>query len=360
MRRVTYSVVARDPETGAFGVAVQSHFFSVGAVGAVGRGRRGRGRDAGVRGAELRTARARTHARRRVGGRRRSPRSSPPTRARRRARSRWSTTPGRAAAHTGDSCVAYAGHRTSATGWSVQANMMRNATVPDAMAEAFVGDAGRPRRPPARRARRGRSRGRRRPRAAVGRARSCRRPRPTAACRPARCSGSTSRTTNARSSSCAVSSRCTAATSCSTPRFERAAGRRPRRRGARRSNTRSSSRPTSSEIRFWLGGVAHAVRRSPRPADARRAVRREPRLARADPAARRRSGVIPDLPGVVELLTDRRSLAPPPRVASTARCVVDRAEAGVHRVDRQMARAGRAPTADVVDQLRRLRRRRSS
>ena len=29
---MTYSVVARDPETGAFGVAVQSHYFSVGAV----------------------------------------------------------------------------------------------------------------------------------------------------------------------------------------------------------------------------------------------------------------------------------------------------------------------------------------
>src|SRR6478736_384100 len=29
---VTYSVVARDPGTGAFGVAVQSHFFAVGAV----------------------------------------------------------------------------------------------------------------------------------------------------------------------------------------------------------------------------------------------------------------------------------------------------------------------------------------
>ena len=29
---MTYSVVARDPESGAFGVAVQSHFFSTGAV----------------------------------------------------------------------------------------------------------------------------------------------------------------------------------------------------------------------------------------------------------------------------------------------------------------------------------------
>jgi len=29
---MTYSLVARDPETGDLGVAVQSHFFSVGAV----------------------------------------------------------------------------------------------------------------------------------------------------------------------------------------------------------------------------------------------------------------------------------------------------------------------------------------
>src|SRR2546423_12316632 len=32
MRRGTYSVVARDPDTGELGVAVQSHWFSVGSV----------------------------------------------------------------------------------------------------------------------------------------------------------------------------------------------------------------------------------------------------------------------------------------------------------------------------------------
>src|SRR5688572_2155150 len=32
MRRGTYSIVARDPDTGDLGVAVQSHWFSVGAV----------------------------------------------------------------------------------------------------------------------------------------------------------------------------------------------------------------------------------------------------------------------------------------------------------------------------------------
>ena len=63
--RVTYSVVARDPETGAFGVAVQSHFFSIGAVvpwveagvGAVATQAFGE--------LELRAARARADARRR-------------------------------------------------------------------------------------------------------------------------------------------------------------------------------------------------------------------------------------------------------------------------------------------------------
>jgi len=29
---VTYSIVARDPETGQLGVAVQSHWFAVGAI----------------------------------------------------------------------------------------------------------------------------------------------------------------------------------------------------------------------------------------------------------------------------------------------------------------------------------------
>jgi uncharacterized Ntn-hydrolase superfamily protein len=32
LRRGTYSIVAHDPETGAVGVAVQSHWFNVGAV----------------------------------------------------------------------------------------------------------------------------------------------------------------------------------------------------------------------------------------------------------------------------------------------------------------------------------------
>jgi uncharacterized Ntn-hydrolase superfamily protein len=48
---------------------------------------------------------------------------------------------GRVAVHTGRSCIAHAGSRTG-DGWSVQANMMRHDTVPDAMADAYTGATG--------------------------------------------------------------------------------------------------------------------------------------------------------------------------------------------------------------------------
>jgi uncharacterized Ntn-hydrolase superfamily protein len=44
---------------------------------------------------------------------------------------------GRVGAHTGARCIADAGHRVG-DGFSVQANMMRNPTVPDAMYDAYV------------------------------------------------------------------------------------------------------------------------------------------------------------------------------------------------------------------------------
>lgn len=137
---MTYSIVARDPETGAFGVAVQSHFFSVGAVvpwveagvgavatqafselsyGPLGLERMRRGDTAGVALGALVAADA-GEATRQVA---------------------MVDKTGRAAAHTGERCVAHAGHRTG-TGWSVQANMMRNATVPDAMADAYLREPG--------------------------------------------------------------------------------------------------------------------------------------------------------------------------------------------------------------------------
>ena len=43
---------------------------------------------------------------------------------------------GRVAVHTGEACIPFAGHRTG-DGYSVQANLVARDTVPDAMAEAF-------------------------------------------------------------------------------------------------------------------------------------------------------------------------------------------------------------------------------
>ena len=48
---------------------------------------------------------------------------------------------GRAAAHTGSECIVHAGHVTG-DGFSVQANMMLDPGVPEAMATAFAADAG--------------------------------------------------------------------------------------------------------------------------------------------------------------------------------------------------------------------------
>ena len=132
---MTYSIVARDPRTGEFGVAVQSHYFSVGsavpwaeaAVGAVATqafaeisyGPKGldlmrAGQSAGEALSTL-VAADKWAARRQVA---------------------MVDSQGRAAVHTGDKCIEYAGHRT-ADGVSVQANMMERDTVPDAMLAAY-------------------------------------------------------------------------------------------------------------------------------------------------------------------------------------------------------------------------------
>ena len=137
---MTYSIVARDPETGALGVAVQSHYFSVGSVvpwaeagvGAVATqsfvevsyGPRGLDlmRDGTFAPDALRTlvAMDANAPRRQVA---------------------MIDAQGNAAAHTGEQCVAHAGHRV-APGVSVQANMMERDTVPAAMLAAFESTAG--------------------------------------------------------------------------------------------------------------------------------------------------------------------------------------------------------------------------
>jgi uncharacterized Ntn-hydrolase superfamily protein len=132
---MTYSLVARDQETGDLAVAVQSHYFSVGSVvswaepgvGAVatqsfaeaGYGPRGlelmrSGRSAAGALGEL-VDRDEREALRQVA---------------------MIDAAGRVAVHTGHGCIPEAGHRVGDQ-MSAQANMMRRPTVPDAMVEAY-------------------------------------------------------------------------------------------------------------------------------------------------------------------------------------------------------------------------------
>lgn len=132
----TYSIVARDPETGDLGVAVQSHFFGVGAlvawaepgVGAVatqsfverGYGPRGLALMAsGVAPADALAqlvAADKQAAVRQVG---------------------FVDAQGRAAAHTGANAIEYANHHIG-DGFAVQANLMGTDRVVPAMTAAFT------------------------------------------------------------------------------------------------------------------------------------------------------------------------------------------------------------------------------
>ncbi len=133
---MTYSIVARDPETGEMGVAVQSHFFTVGpivpwlqaGVGAVATqsyvepayGLRGLSRMAdGVAAPAALAALVADDESRDV------------------RQVAMVDAEGRIGAYTGARCIADAGHRIG-DGFSVQANMMRNPTVPDAMYDAYT------------------------------------------------------------------------------------------------------------------------------------------------------------------------------------------------------------------------------
>lgn len=137
---MTYSIVARDPATGELGVAVQSHFFGVGAicpwvepdVGAVATQSIAEP-SYGPRGLELM----------------RAGRSAAEALAvlvaedddREQRQVAFVDASGAIGVHTGERCIAEAGHATGA-GWSVQANMMRDRGVPEAMAAAFSRAAG--------------------------------------------------------------------------------------------------------------------------------------------------------------------------------------------------------------------------
>jgi uncharacterized Ntn-hydrolase superfamily protein len=138
---MTYSLVARDPETGDLGVAVQSHFFSVGPI--VPWAEPGVGAVAtqsfvevsyGPRGLEL------MGAGRSAAGALGELVDEDPGEAKRQVA--MIDAGGRVAVHTGQSCIAEAGHRVG-TQMSAQANMMRNPTVPGAMVEAYSSSSGR-------------------------------------------------------------------------------------------------------------------------------------------------------------------------------------------------------------------------
>ena len=139
-RRGTYSIVAHDASSGETGVAVQSHWFSVGSIVTWGRARVGvvatqsiaepaygpRLLDRLAAGEEPRAALRRELAADEL------------------ARFRQvavADAGGRVAAHTGDGCISHAGHREG-EGFSVQANMMGSPEVWPAMAEGFATASG--------------------------------------------------------------------------------------------------------------------------------------------------------------------------------------------------------------------------
>ena len=137
---MTYSIVARDSETGELGVAVQSHFFGVGrlcpfvraGVGAVAT-QASVDPSYGPLGLQLMEAG-------------KSPEdalaglvAADPGHASRQVA--MIDAQGRVAAHTGASTIAEAGHQIGEQ-FSVQANMMLKATVPAAMADAFQSATG--------------------------------------------------------------------------------------------------------------------------------------------------------------------------------------------------------------------------
>src|SRR3954452_8280227 len=140
MRKGTYSIVARDAATGELGVAVQSHWFSVGAV--VSWARAGVGAVATQSLAEpaygpralalLDEGVGATEALRRLTA------DDPRADVRQVA---IVDAAGDVAVHTGGRCIAFAGDRTGAQ-FSVQANMMAATEVWPAMAEAFEASEG--------------------------------------------------------------------------------------------------------------------------------------------------------------------------------------------------------------------------
>ena len=137
---MTYSIVARDPDTGELGVAVQSHWFSVGSIvtwarPGVGAVATQANADPGYGPQLLDLVAAGVHAEQALAT---LVANDPAGDSRQVA---VVDAAGHVAAHTGSSCMAYAGHVTG-TGVSCQANIMATERVWPAMLEAFEAAAG--------------------------------------------------------------------------------------------------------------------------------------------------------------------------------------------------------------------------
>ena len=140
VRRGTYSIVACDPETGELGVAVQSHWFSVGSVVSWA--------EPGVGAVATQSIAEPAYGPRLL---EQLPSGEEPRRALdellatdEQARLRQVAVvdgSGAVAVHTGEGCIPYAGH-VEGEGFSAQANMMASPGVWPAMAEAFTSAAG--------------------------------------------------------------------------------------------------------------------------------------------------------------------------------------------------------------------------
>ncbi len=131
----TYSIVARDEASGELGVAVQSHWFSVGSV--VAWARPGVGAVATQSVAEVAHG---PNALERLGEGLSAP-DALATVLREDELARYRQVglvdaAGRVAVHTGEDCIAHAGDEQG-EGFGCQANMMAAATVPEAMAKAY-------------------------------------------------------------------------------------------------------------------------------------------------------------------------------------------------------------------------------
>ena len=140
VRRGTYSIVARDPDTGELGAAVQSHWFSVGSIVSWAR--------PGVGAVVTQSIAERSYGPNLLDALERGAAPDAALRdllaADEAARFRQVAViapDGPPATHTGDGAIAFAGH-AAGDDFSVQANMMAAPSVWPAMAEAFTRSTG--------------------------------------------------------------------------------------------------------------------------------------------------------------------------------------------------------------------------